>query len=147
MKNIYLVINVILVNFLLTLNLMANQPNNFDIGVKYYKKNDLKNSKISFEKDIVFNPSNEKSYLYLAKIFKKTNKIDEEEINLNSVLLLNPKNDEAIYLLTLLKINQYDFDKANELIDDFKSVCKSFCNKKNELEKKLNKIASKDEKN
>ena len=51
--------------------------------------------------------------------------------------MLNPKNDEAIYLLTLLKIKQSDYDHARELIDKFVLICKSFCSKENEIREKL----------
>ena len=61
-------------------------------------------SKFFFERDLVFNPKSEKSYLYLAKIFDESENDYEMESNLNKVLLLNPKNEEAIYLLTMLKI-------------------------------------------
>ena len=83
---------------------------------------------------------NQKSYLYLAKIFNKNNNDEEQEINLNSVLLLNPQNDEALYMLTLLKIKQSDYDEAKELIDQFILVCKTFCSKKNEMLDKLKKL-------
>ena len=56
-------------------------------------------SKFFFEKDLVYNPKNFESYLYLAKIYKNKENIEEEEYNLKNVLLLDPKNDEAIYLL------------------------------------------------
>ena len=95
---------------------------------------------IFFERDIVFNPKEYKSYLYLAKIFKQNDNDEELEKNLNNVLLLNPNNDEAIYLLILLKIKQSDYTKSNELIDKFKKVCNLFCNKENELKSKLDKI-------
>ena len=72
-----------------------------------------------FEKDIVFNPRSENSYLYLAKIFKKNENDEQEEKNLDTVLLLNPKNDEAMYLLTLLKIKQSDYNGARDLIKKF----------------------------
>ena len=50
----------------------ANSNNNFfNEGVVLFKSKNLEESKIKFEKDIVFNPKSEKSYLYLAKIFKK----------------------------------------------------------------------------
>ena len=42
--------------------------------------------------------------------------ITEQEINLNSVLLLNPQNDEAIYMLALLKIKQSDYNHAKKLL-------------------------------
>ena len=97
-------------------------------------------SKIFFERDIVFNPKNEVSYLYLAKIFKEKENDEEQEINLNNVLLLDPLNDEAIYMLALLKIKQSDYDKSKELMDQFTLVCKTFCTKKDEIKKKFNKL-------
>ena len=79
--------------------------------------------------------------MYLAKIFNEINNEEELEINLNNVLLLNPHNDEAIYMLTLLKIQQSDYERANELIDQFILICKSFCSKKNEIQEKLRKLS------
>ena len=78
--------------------------------------------------------------MYLAKIFNENNNDEELEINLNNVLLLNPQNDEAIYMLTLLKIKQSDYNQAKELIDRFILVCKTFCSKKNEIQQKLKKL-------
>ena len=52
------------------------------------KKKEFDKSKIQFEKDIVFNPKSEKSYLYLAKIFNENNNDEEQEINLNNVLII-----------------------------------------------------------
>ena len=119
---------------------MAIQSNYFEEGIKLYQKKKFDESKILFERDIVFNPKNEKSYLYLAKIFNKNKNDEEEEINLNNVLLLNPQNDEAIYMLTLLKIKQSDYNQAKELINKFILVCKSFCSKKKEIQDKLIKL-------
>ena len=55
---------------------------------------------------------------------------------------MNPQNDEAIYMLALLKIKQSDYNQAKELIDRFSLVCKSFCSKKDEIQKKLKKLTS-----
>ena len=55
------------------------------------KRRTLKKAKIKFEQSIVFDPKNENSYLYLAKIFKIQEKDSLEEQNLNTVILLNPK--------------------------------------------------------
>ena len=114
--------------------------NYYDKGKILFDKKQFEKSKFLFEKDIVFNPKNEKSYLYLAKIFKQNDNEQNEELNLNSVLVLNPKNDEAMYMLILLKIKQYDYDQAKQLIKDFDLVCKSFCSKKTEIEKKFSKL-------
>ena len=85
----------------------------------------------------MFNPKSENSYLYLAKIFKEEKKDSLEENNLNTVLLLNPKNEEAIYLLALLNIKKSNFSKAKSLITTMSLVCEKMCSKKNELKEKL----------
>tara|TARA_Y100000310_G_scaffold297028_1_gene329754 strand:+ start:796 stop:1242 length:447 start_codon:yes stop_codon:yes gene_type:complete len=120
---------------------MAVQSNYFEKGIKLYQNKKFEESKIHFERDLVFNPKNEKSYLYLAKIFNEDDNDEELEVNLNNVLLINPQNDEAIYMLTLLKIKQSNYNRAKELIDQFISICKSFCSKKNEIQEKLRRLS------
>ena len=104
---------------------------------KLFKEKKYSQSKFKFEKDIVFNPKNEMSYLYLAKIFNHQKDDFMEEQNLNTVILLNPKNEEALYLLAILNIKKSDYDKSEKLIKDFKQVCSTFCKKESELIKKL----------
>ena len=125
---------------------LTKESKYFNEGVELFQNKKFDKSKIFFEKDIVFDPKSEKSYLYLAKIFNKNNNEEEEEINLNAVLLLNPQNDEAMYMLALLKIKQSDYDQAKELIDLFILVCRSFCSKKSEIQKKFNKLMPENEK-
>ena len=137
-KNFF--IKIIILYFFLISDAFAIKKNYFEEGKEFFGKKQFEKSKIFFEKDIVFNPKNEKSYLYLAKIFNKKNNDIEEEINLNNVLVLNPKNDEAIYMLILLRIKQSDYIEAKNLIDKFNLVCKSFCQKKSEINDKLDKI-------
>ena len=52
---------------------------NFEKGKNLFndKKYDL--AKFKFEKDIVYNPKNENSYLYLSKIFKLKKDDNQEE--------------------------------------------------------------------
>ena len=137
-KNFF--IKIIILYFFLISDVFAIKKNYFEEGKEFFGKKQFEKSKIFFEKDIVFNPKNEKAYLYLAKIFNKKNNDIEEEINLNNVLVLNPKNDEAIYMLILLRIKQSDYLEAKNLIDKFNLVCKSFCQKKSEINEKLDKI-------
>ena len=140
MKNNFFLTKIFVIYLFLISNGITKQTNYFDKGIELFQKKEFDKSKILFERDIVFNPKNEKSYLYLAKIFNKNKNDKEEEINLNNVLLLNPQNDEAIYMLTILKINQSDYNQAKELIEKFVLVCKSFCNKKDEIQSKLKKL-------
>ena len=146
MKKKNILINTIIILILLSSNALSGKFNYFEEGKILFEKKEFEKSKFLFEKDIVFNPKNENSYLYLSKIFNLKDKVNEEENNLNSVLILNPKNDEAIYLLSLIKIEQSNYDEANELIKKFELVCNLFCDKKKEINNKLSKIIP-DEKN
>ena len=142
----YLLIKVIAAYLFCTINVIGAQQGYFEKGIVLFNKKEFSKSKKLFEKDIVFNPKNEKSYLYLAKIFNQEENDEEQEVNLANVLLINPKNDEAVYMLTILKIKQSDYKKAKELIEQFDLVCKSYCSKKDEITEKLNKLAPENEK-
>ena len=55
-------ISIVVIYFFLIAEVIGVQPNFFEEGIKLYKKNKFEKSKVQFEKDIVFNPKNEKSY-------------------------------------------------------------------------------------
>ena len=140
MKKTYFSLRVVIIYLFFVTSGFAAKSNYFDKGKILFDKKKFEKSKIFFEKDIVFNPQSEKSYLYLAKIFDENNNDQEQEINLSNVLLLNPQNEEAIYMLVLLKIKQSDYNEAKELIKTFNLVCVSFCLKKAEVQEKFDKL-------
>ena len=146
MKNFSLSVKIIVIYLFLFSGGLTKESKYFYEGVELFQNKKFDKSKIFFEKDIVFDPKSEKSYLYLAKIFNKNDNEEEEEINLNTVLLLNPHNDEAMYMLALLKIKQSDYDQAKKLIENFTLICKSFCSKKDEIQEKLKKITPENDK-
>jgi len=135
-------LQIIFFVFLFFNNLQAG-PNYFNEGLTFYEKKELDKAKFKFEQDIVFNPKNEKSYLYLSKIFNKQEKTELEEKNLNTVILLNPTNEEATYNLAQLKLKESDFDGSKKLIEKLLIFCKDYCQKSNtlkiEIEKSLKK--------
>ena len=147
MKKNFFLIKILVVYLFLNSAGIGKESVYFTEGMKYFEKEEFDKSKILFEKDIVFDPKSEKSYLYLAKIFNNNNNDYEQEINLNTVLLLNPQNDEAIYMLALLKIKQSDYDHVKKLLDEFILVCKSFCPKKKEIQEKFEKMTPENAKN
>ena len=147
MKKNYFLIKIFVIYLFLNSVGIGKESDYFAKGMEHFKKKEFNKSKIFFERDLVFNPKSEKSYLYLAKIFREKNKNVQQEINLNNVLLLNPKNDEAIYMLTLIKIEQSNYNQAKELIATFVLVCESFCSKKNEIQEKMEKLTPKNAKN
>ena len=117
--------------------------NYFNEGLVFYENKEFDKAKFKFEQDIVFNPKNEKSYLYLSKIFNEQEKKELEEKNLNTVILLNPKNEEATYNLAQLRLKESDFEGSKILIEKLIIFCKEYCQKsqslKIEIEKSLKK--------
>ena len=147
MKKHYFIYILLCLNLFVTSIGSAKQSSYFVEGKILFDKNEFKKSKFFFERHIVFNPKSELSYMYLAKIFNENENDEEQERNLNSVLLLNPKNDEAIYMLTLLKIKQSNYSVAKRLIEKFDLICDLFCEKNTEMKSKFKKIIPENEKN
>ena len=129
--------------FFLFMNSLYAKPDYFGEGVNLYKKEKFKEAQFKFEQEIVFNPKSELSYLYLSKIFNKLEKKDLEEQNLNTVMLLNPKNEEAIYNLAKLKLASSDYKKSKELNNRLSSICNKFCNKNSELKIEIENLSKK----
>ena len=123
--------------------LLFAKTKHFQEGVDLFDQNKFEDAKFKFEQDIVFNPKSELSYLYLSRIFNKQNKKILEEQNLNTVMLLNPKNEEAIYYLAKLKLSNSDYKKSKELNRKLKLVCNKFCNKSDKLKIEIENLSKK----
>ncbi|MAH89780.1 MAG: hypothetical protein CMI78_00805 [Candidatus Pelagibacter sp.] len=137
MKFLYLIIIVFF------FSVVRADITNFEKGKNFFNEKKYNLAKFKFEQDIVFNPKNESSYLYLAKIYNFEKDDNQEEKNLNTVILLNPKNEEAIFNLALLKIRKSNYDETKKLIKNFKKVCKELCQKQSDLQNKLNSVITK----
>ena len=122
--------------------LYAN-TNFFKEGVNLFKNKKFVKAKFKFEQDIVLNPKNEISYLYLAKIFKNLNKKELEEQNLNTVILLNPRNEEAVLNLVKLKLEASDYKKSLELNFRLKNMCKKYCDESQKLKVEIENLSKK----
>jgi tetratricopeptide (TPR) repeat protein len=130
---------ILILIFFINLEFAANAANidYYNQGLKLFNLNDYKEAKYYFEKDIVFNIKNEKSYLYLSKIalFDKDKMLQKNY--LDTVLVINPKNEEALYLKILFNIDEGDFKKAQESNLIFVRICKDLCSKKSDLSKMI----------
>ena len=115
----------------------------FNEGLNFYKVKQFEKAKFKFEQDIVFNPKNEKSYLYLSKIFRNLDKKDLEEQNLKTVILLNPKNEEAIYNLARLKLETSDYKKSKEFNERLINLCKKLCDESQKLKAEIENLLKK----
>ena len=134
--------------FLLVINLInptLAENNLFKEGKIKYNQKKYEESKFLFQRNIVFNPKDQYSYLYLAKIYNFEENKREEQKNINTVLLLNPKNEEANYLLMEIELKKSNYSKVRELAENFSKICIKLCNKKGLILKSLKNLEPKDE--
>lgn len=140
MKKIIIIAAFLIVSF----NALAKETNFFDDAKKLFNKEKYQDAKFLFQRNIVYNPKDSKSYLYLAKIFKIEDDKSEQEKNINTALLLNPKDEEAMYLLIDIELERSNFSKVKELKKDFKKICSSLCDKISSIDARLKKFEKKD---
>ena len=142
-KFFYLVLFTV---FFVNINSYVNAKEDFfDKAKKLYDNKNYEDSKFLLQRNIVFNPKNYLSYLYLAKIYKEEENKIELEKNLDSTLLLNPKNEEALYMLIELNIENSNFSEVKELNEKFLLICSKLCNKKMLIVEKLKDFEHKNE--
>ena len=117
----------------------------FEEGKIKYNEKKYEESKFLFQRSIVFNPKDQDSYLYLAKIYQFENNKQEEEKNINTVLLLDPQNEEANYLLMEIELKKSNYSKVKELAENFSKICNKLCDKKTLILESLKNLEPKNE--
>ena len=140
-------IKLILVIFLFVsfFNPLFAQEDFFEEAKNKFNAKKLEDSKFLFQRNIVFNPKDAKSYLYLAKIYNFEENEKEEVKNLNTTLLLESDNEEAIYMLINIHLKNSNYSQVKELREKFSTVCKDLCNKTKTINETLKNIEPKDE--
>ena len=121
----------------------AISENFFDEAKQKFDQKKYDDSKFLFQRNIVYNPKNAESYLYLAKIYKSEENEKEELKNLNTTLLLDPKNEEAMHLLINYELKKSNYSKVKELKENFSMICQKLCKEINAIEKSLSDIEPK----
>jgi Tfp pilus assembly protein PilF len=136
-----------ILKFLLCIFFISNPSyaNNkyFEEGLKLFENKKFEEAKFKFEKEIVYNPKNELSYLYLSKIYKNLKNKKLEEQNLNTVILLNPLNEEAVFNLANLKLDESDYLESKELNKRLQTICKKFCTESQKLTIEIENLSKK----
>ena len=120
------------------------KENFFGAAKELYENKKYEKSKFLLQRNIVFNPKHAKSYLYLAKIYLEEENEEKEEKNLNTSLLLDPNDEETIYMLINIKLKKSNFSKVKELTEKFELICSILCNKTSSIKTRLNEIEAKD---
>ena len=134
------IIKYFLIIFILFNVKVFAKENFFHEAKVLFEEGKIEESKFLFQRNIVFNPKDSKSYLYLAKIFESEKNEIEEEKNINTTLLLEPDNEEAMYMLIDMKLEKSDIQMVEELREKFKIICNSLCSKIESIEERLSNI-------
>ena len=144
MSKILKLIFICTVFFLFNSQTFSNE-NYFNKALKLYEREKYDDARFLFERNIVFNPKDAISYLYLAKIYNHEENQRKEEHNLETALLIEPNNEEAMLMMMKIAIQQSNYDKVKNLSDTFSKVCKNLCNENQEIKKSLKNIDPKNE--
>ncbi len=130
----------IIINFF---NTSISNDNFYDKGLELFKNKNYKDAKFMFEKSIVFNPKDSNSYLFLAKIYNIEEDKKKEEKNLETTLLIDPENEEAILMSMKIALEKSNYSKVKNLSNTFLKVCKELCDENKGILETLSNIEPK----
>ena len=105
----------------------------FNKGLEYFKDKKYEDARFMFERNLIFNPKNSNSYLYLAKIYNIEKDQKKEEKNLEATLLIEPDNEEAILMSMKIALKQSNYSKVKNLSETFTKVCKELCDENSKI--------------
>ena len=142
MKNI----SKLILLFYFLLNIFSysyTEENFFDKGLQLYEAKKYEDALFMFERGIVYNPKDSKSYLYLAKIYNHQEDQDKEKKNLDATLLIEPDNEEALLMSMKIALERSNYSKVKDLSKTFSKVCKKLCTENKEIQETLENIEPK----
>ena len=122
-----------------------SKENFFDEALKKFQSEKYDDARFLFERNIVFNPKDAKSYLYLAKIYNHEENQRKEENNLETALLIEPNNEEALLMLMKIALKKSNYSQVKDLSETFIKVCEKLCDENNQVQKSLKNIEPKNE--
>ena len=132
-KLLYLIL-LITLSFFTDLNAKENF---FNEAKNEFNKKNYEESKFLFQRNIVFNPKNAESYLYLAKIYEVEEDQKKTKKNIETALLLEPNNEEATLMLIEIELEKSNFSVVEELLSKFEIICETKCDQKSSIRDKL----------
>ena len=144
MNKIFKIIISLLLSFMFFTYAFSNE-NFFGDAVKKYQREKYDEARFLFERNIVFNPKDAKSYLYLAKIYNHEADQRKEEYNLETELLIEPDNEEVLLMLMKIALKKSNYSKVKDLSIVFNKVCNKLCDESNDIEESLKNIEPKNE--
>ena len=122
------------------INTSFSKENFYNEALKLYKKEKYEDARFLFERNIVFNPKDANSYLYLAKIDNFEEDQRKEEYNLETTLLIEPDNEEALLMLMKIALKKSNYQKVKDLSETFIKVCNKLCEEDKKIQESLKNI-------
>ena len=144
MNKIFKII-IIPIIVLLLQSVSFSNDNFFNDALKLYENKKYDDARFLFERNIVFNPKNSTSYLYLAKIYNHEEDQRKEIINLETALLIEPDNEEALLMMMKISVEKSNYDEVKSLSETFSKVCKKLCDENKNIKESLKNIDPKNE--
>ena len=126
-------------------NVVQSKENFFDEALKMFENKKYDDAKFMLERNIVFNPKDAKSYLYLARIYNHEKDQRKEEYNLETALLIEPNNEEVILMIMKIALEKSDYSKVKDLSKTFIKVCNKLCSENEQIQEILKNIEPKNE--
>ena len=117
----------------------------FSEALKLYENKKYDDARFLFERNIVFNPKDADSYLYLAKIYNHEKDQRKEEYNLETALLIEPNNEEVLLMIMKIALKKSNYSKVKDLSKIFAKVCNKLCDENKEIQDSLKNIEPKNE--
>ena len=130
---------------LLFATLAFSKDNFFSDALKLYENKKYDDARFLFERNIIFNPKDANSYLYLAKIYNYKDDQRKEEYNLETAMLIEPNNEEVIFMLIKIALKKSNYSKVKDLSQIFIKVCSKLCDENDEIQDSLKNIEPKNE--
>ena len=142
-KNFKIITAICLLTFFFTQ--AQSKENFFDEALKMYQDKKYDDARFLLERNIVFNPKDAKSYLYLAKIYNLEENQRKEEYNLETALLIEPDNEEVLLMLMKIALKKSNYTKVKDLSQTFIKVCNKLCNENDQIQESLKNLEPKNE--
>ena len=142
MNNILKLIITIYLTFFFTA-LALGKDNFFEDALKFYENKKYSDARFLFERNIVFNPKDANSYLYLAKIYNHEKNQRKEEYNLETALLIEPNNEEVLLMIMKIALIKSNYSKVKDLSKIFTKVCNKLCDENKAIQDSLKNIEPK----
>ena len=130
---------------IMSYSVVNSSENFFDEAMTMYQNEKYEEARFLFERNIVYNPKDAKTYLYLAKIYNHEENQRKEENNLTTALLIEPDNEEVLLMLMKIALKKSNYTKVKDLSQTLIKVCNKLCSENDQIKESLKNLEPKND--